>query len=185
MSDLTTVALRDVVLSSTDDEWTRLVEEVQELPDQAWTWQPAPQQHSIGWHVRHVAEWRYLIVHGIISELPLREKLYCLGWEKDPEMRKLSANPGIWFEPTYKAEEQLSFVDKIRQTTNTDIAALHSGRFLEEMVFPGGRRPIFDELMFQGLAHTALHRGQIRELKKAWQRRDWAETTFRNGWMGR
>lgn len=177
------VDLRDIVLTTTHEEWTQLRDEVQDLPDSAWSWQSAPQQHSIGWHLRHILEWRYLIVHGIICELPLREKLYCLGWEKDAEIRKFSANPGIWFEPAYTGEQQIAFLEKIREITTTDIAALPAGRFQEEMVFPTGRRLIFEELILQGLHHSALHRGQIRELKKACTRQNWAENSFRRGWM--
>ena len=183
MNSLMSLDLRDIVLTTSNEEWDHLVEEVRDLPDSSWTWQQSAQQHSIGWHVRHLVEWRYLVVHGIISELPLREKLTCLGWEKDPEIRKIAANPGIWHEPSYTRDQQLEFLDKIRQTTTTDIAALATGRFREELTFPGGRRTIFEELILQGLHHSALHRGQIRELKKICTRQDWANNTFRRGWM--
>lgn len=172
-------------MSTCQDEWTRLLDEVEDLPDAGWVWQPAPQQHSIGWHVRHLAEWRYVIVHGIISELPLREKLYCLGWEKDPDVKKFASNPGLWFEPNYKRDEQLAFLDKMRQTTNGDMVAIPTGRYREEMNFPGGRRRIYDQLMLEGLQHASLHRGQIRELRKAWSRQDWAASAFRSGWITR
>ena len=51
------------VLQHIDDEWDRLLHEFVQLTPEALAWQPDPNVHSAGWHVRHVIEWRYALVH--------------------------------------------------------------------------------------------------------------------------
>jgi len=83
------------LLQQIDDEWDRLLHEFVQLTPEALTWQPDPNIHSAGWHVRHIIDCRYALVHVMICRHRNEEQLYCLGWESDPVMNKLAANPGV------------------------------------------------------------------------------------------
>lgn len=162
--------LLQFVLHHINDEWDRLLREFVQFTPEAFRWQPDPNVHSIGWHVRHVVEWRYALVHVWICGHQNEEQLCCLGWENDPEVRTLSANPGQWFEPSFTVAEDVAFADKVRAITNADIAGLPPARYSEEKKFPWSSNRILDEI-FEEARHSALHRGHIRELKKAYGRR--------------
>jgi hypothetical protein len=158
------------VLHHIEDEWDRFLHEFVQLSPEAFHWQPDPNLHSAGWHVRHVVEWRYAIVHVWISGKSNEEKLSCLGWENDETIRKLAANPGEWFDPRHTMAETVQFADRVRQLTNAEIAALPPSRFSEEFKFPWRPNRILDEI-FEETRHSALHRGHVRELKKLYSRR--------------
>jgi len=158
------------VLHHIEDEWDRLLHEFVQFAPEAFTWQPDPHLHSIGWHVRHVIEWRYALVHVWIGGQPGEKKLYCLGWENDPTIRKLVANPGQWYEPRSTVQETVQFADRVRSLTNREIAELPPARFSEEIVFPWRPNRVLDEI-FEETRHSALHRGHVRELKKLYSRR--------------
>jgi hypothetical protein len=99
------------------------------------------------------------------------EKLYCLGWENNPAVRKLVANPGQWYEPKFTVGDNVSFADRIRSITNSDIASLPPARLSEEMTFPWKQNSrVLDEIA-EELRHSALHRGHVQELKKLYARR--------------
>jgi len=163
--------LLEFVLYHINEEWDQLVRQFIQFSPEAFTWQPDPNLHSIGWHVRHVIEWRYAIVHVWICGRPNDEKLYCLGWEGDPEVQKLAANAGQWFEPRFTVADNVEFAEKIRALTNADIAGLPPARYSEEINFPWGASRVLDEIFQEGVRHSALHRGHIRELKKLYTRR--------------
>ena len=158
------------VLHHIEDEWDRLLHEFVQFTPEAFTWQPDPNLHSIGWHVRHVIEWRYALVHVWIGGRPNEERLLCLGWENDSTIRKLVANPGEWYEPQATVQETVQFADRVRTLTNREIAELPPARFSEEMVFPWRPNRVLDEI-FEETRHSALHRGQMRELKKLYAKR--------------
>jgi len=158
------------VLHHIEDEWDRLLHEFVQFTPEAFTWQPDPNLHSAGWHVRHVIEWRYALVHVWIGGQPNEEKLYCLGWENDDTIRKLAANPGVWYEPKFTVQETVQFADRVRTLTNQEIAELPPARFSEEIVFPWRPNRVLDEI-FEETRHSALHRGHVRELKKLHARR--------------
>lgn len=159
------------VLLHIEDEWDRLLHEFVQLTPEAFTWQPGPSLHSAAWHVRHVFEWRYALVHVMIARQPNQEQLYCLGWETDPVVQKLAANPGVWYEPKFTVGEDVQFAERIRGITNTDIGGLPPARFSEEMTFPWkASSRVLDEIG-EELRHSALHRGHVQELKKLYARR--------------
>jgi hypothetical protein len=158
------------ILHHLEDEWDRLLKEFVQLSPEAMQWQPDPNIHSIGWHVRHVIEWRYALVHVMICGHPNEEKLYCLGWEKDPVVTRLVANPGQWYEPKFSVQEDVEFGDRVRAITNADIASLPPARYSEERDFPWKRNRLLDEIA-EELRHSAMHRGQMKELRKAFSRR--------------
>jgi hypothetical protein len=157
------------VLAHLDDEWDRLLKEFVQLKPETFTWQPDPHVHSMGWHVRHIIEWRYALVHVMILHQPNEEKLYCLGWENDPVVQKIAANPGQWYEPTFSIADNIRFADHVRSITDPEIAALPPARFSEEMVFPWKPGRVLDEIA-EELRHSALHRGHVQELKKLYSR---------------
>jgi len=159
------------VLQQIDDEWDRLLREFVQLTPETLGWQPDPNIHSAGWHVRHIVEWRYALVHVLIGRHANEEQLYCLGWETDPVVNKLAANPSVWFEPKFTVTENVQFADRVRGITDSDIASLPPARFAEEMDFPwkAGSR-VLDEIA-EELRHSALHRGHVQELKKLYARR--------------
>lgn len=159
------------VLDQIDDEWDRLLHDFVQLKPEVLTWQPDPNIHSAGWHVRHVIEWRYALVHVMIAGHPNEEELYCLGWENDPVVNKLAANPGQWYEPKFTASDDVNFAARVREITNHDIASLPPARFSEEMNFPWKQNSrVLDEIA-EELRHSALHRGHVQELKKLFARR--------------
>jgi hypothetical protein len=159
------------LLDQINDEWDRLLREFVQISPEAFTWQPDPNLHSIGWHVRHVIEWRYALVHAMILRQPNQEKLYCLGWETDPVVQKLAANPAVWYEPRFTVGENVQFADRIRGITNPEIGGLPPARFSEEMAFPWkASSRVLDEIA-EELRHSALHRGHVQELKKLYARR--------------
>ena len=160
-----------LVLHHVEDEWDRLLHEFVQFTPEAFTWQPDPNLHSIGWHVRHIIEWRYALVHALILRQPNEEKLYCLGWETDPVVNKLAANPGVWYEPRFTVAEDLQLADRVRGITNADVAGLPPARFSEEMDFPWkAKSRVLDEIAEEP-RHSALHRGHVQELKKLYARR--------------
>ena len=158
------------VLHHIEDEWDRLLHEFVQVAPEAFAWQPDPNLHSIGWHVRHIIEWRYALVHCMILRQPNEEKLYCLGGETEPVVQKLAANPGVWYEPKFTVGENVHFADRIRGITNAEIAGLPPARFSEEIVFPWKPGRVLDEIA-EELRHSALHRGHVQELKKLYSRR--------------
>ena len=165
-----TSELLEFVLHHIDDEWNRLLKDFIQFSPEAFHWQPDTNIHSIGWHVRHVIEWRYALVHVMLCGHPNEERLYCLGWENDAEVNKLAANPGEWFEPRFSVQDDVLFADRVRAITAADIAALPPARWSEEKTFPWGANRVLDEI-FEEARHSALHRGHLRELKKAYARR--------------
>jgi hypothetical protein len=158
------------ILHHIDDEWNRLLKEFVQLTPEAFQWQPDPNIHSIAWHVRHVMEWRYALVHVLICGRPNEEQLFCLGWETDPSIKKLVANPGQWFEPRFSMQEDVEFGDRVRVITNSDIAGFPPARYSEVIDFPWGSNRALDEIA-EELRHSATHRGQMRELRKSYTRR--------------
>jgi len=159
------------LLQQIDDEWDRLLHEFVQLTPEALTWQPDPSIHSAGWHVRHIIDCRYALVHVMICRHRNEEQLYCLGWESDPVMNKLAANPGVWFEPKFTVGDNVKFADRVRGITDSDIASLPPARFSEEMDFPWkSRSRVLDEIA-EELRHSAMHRGHLQELKKLYARR--------------
>ncbi len=159
------------VLHHIEDEWDRLLHEFVQLSPEAFIWQPDPNIHSAGWHVRHVIDWRYALVHVCIGGHENEEKLLCLGWENDPAVNKLAANPGQWYEPRFMVSDNIHFADRVRAITNADIASLPPARFSEEMTFPWKQNSrVLDEIA-EELRHSALHRGHVQELKKLFSRR--------------
>ena len=159
------------VLHHIEDEWARFLHDFIQLSPEAFTWQPDANIHSAGWHVRHVIEWRYALVHVWIGGHANEEKLFCLGWENDPAVNKLAANPGQWYEPRFTVSDDIHFADLVRGITNADIASLPPARFSEEMTFPWKQNSrVLDEIA-EELRHSALHRGHVQELKKLFSRR--------------
>ena len=159
------------ILHQIDDEWDRLLQEFVQLEPEVLSWQPDSKIHSAGWHVRHIIEWRYALVHVMIAGHTNEEKLYCLGWENDLTVNKLAANPGVWYEPKFTVTDDVNFADRIREITNNDIASLPPARFSEEMDFPWKQSSrVLDEIA-EELRHSALHRGHVQELKKLYARR--------------
>jgi hypothetical protein len=151
-----------------DDEWRRMTGEFSELSYEELTWQPAPLTHSMGWHVRHVIEWRYALVHVLICGHCNREQLKCLGWEGEPAVQKLASNPGEWYEPASSVGEGLDFAERIRELTNIDIRSLSPEEWWKQVSFPWRTGRLLDEV-FQDVRHSAVHRGQIRELRKMYR----------------
>ncbi len=161
--------LLDFLLVSINNEWEQFFGDLEAFPPGALFWQPGPHLHSAGWHFRHLVEWRYAAIHVMICEKPNQERLYCLGGESDPEIRRLAANPGEWFEPRISLAEHRSFAETIRASTEADIRELRPERYFEIKQFSWGRNTILNEILEEGVRHSALHRGHARELKKLWQ----------------
>ena len=157
--------LIDFAFRHIEDEWVRLLREFSRLPTAMLSWQPAVQVHSIAWHVRHAIEWRYALVHILICKQPKEEELSCLGWEDEPVIRNISSNDG-WHEPVSTKEELTAFLERVRAVTNADIRGLPPERYSEWVKFPWRSNQLLDEV-FQDIRHSALHRGHIREIKKA------------------
>lgn len=160
--------LIEFVLRHIDDEWNRLLKEFSPLEPEMYLWQPAPGVHSIGWHARHAIEWRYALVHVLICERPNEEHLTCLGWEHEPVIQMISSNQG-WHEPGSTKEENVAYLKKVREVTNSDIKSLPPSRYWETVNFPWRTGQLLDEV-FQDIRHSSLHRGHIREIKKAFGR---------------
>jgi hypothetical protein len=168
-----TDTLSAFLLHHVNDEWDRLLKEFSHFPEEEFVWQPAPGVHSIGWHVRHTIEWRYALVHVLICNHPHQEHLTCLGWENEPVIQRISSNQG-WYEPASTVEEDVKYLQRVREITNQDIQALPPSCYWEKVSFPWRTNRMLDEV-FQDIRHSSLHRGHIREIKKAYARRDSAE----------
>ncbi|MBZ5551003.1 MAG: DinB family protein [Acidobacteriia bacterium] len=163
-----TDGLIDFVLQHVDDEWDRLLKEFSRLTPAQFSWQTAPGVHSIGWHVRHVIEWRYALVHVLICEQPNEEDLTCLGWENEPVVQGISSKQG-WYEPASTKQEDIEYLNRVREVTKSDIQSLHPSRYWERVSFPWRTNRLLDEV-FQDIRHSSLHRGQVREVRKAFAR---------------
>ncbi len=161
--------LLDFVLASIHNEWEQFFGDLDAFPAGGLCWQPAPRLHSAGWHFRHLLEWRYAALHVMICGLSNDERLFCLGAENDAEIRRLAANPGEWFEPRFSLAELRQFAERIRGLTEADIRALPRERYFETKQFPWGQNTILNEVLEEGVRHSALHRGHARELRKLWQ----------------
>jgi hypothetical protein len=156
------------VLHHFNDEWVRLVKECSRFSLDEYHWQAAPDVHSIGWHVRHAIEWRYALVHVLICGSPNDEELTCLGWEKEPIIQAISVNRG-WYEPRVSVEEDIEYLQRVRAVTNRDLETLPASRFWEEIRLPWRTNCILHEA-FQDIRHSSLHRGHMREIKRAFDR---------------
>lgn len=156
--------LLDFVVRQIDDEWDRLISECSAIPLHEFRWRPGHRRHSIAWHVRHVAEWRYALVHVLICGKANEEQLTCLGWEHEPLIERISANSG-WADPEFTVEETLAYTSKVREITNEDILALTPTIYGLEVTFPWRRTRIIDEIV-QDTRHSSLHRGHVRELRR-------------------
>lgn len=152
-----------------NDEWNRLKQEFSSLDHHVFTFQTGPVAHSIGWHVRHVAEWRYALVHVFICRNKNEERLTCLGWENEPLVQRLTS-VRRWYEPCYTVAETLEFATMVRDITDADLLSLPPSRYWETVVFPWRTNRLLDEV-FQDTRHSAVHRGQIREIKKTYAER--------------
>lgn len=161
--------LLDFIVRHTNDEWNRLLREFSKFSPEEFTWQPGRRIHSIGWHVRHAIEWRYVLVHVFVCGRPKQERLLCLGWERDALIQSVSDNHG-WYEPSCTVEEDVAFLGRVRETTNSDLQALPVARYWEPLSFPWRANLALDEI-FQDVRHSALHRGHIREISKMYARR--------------
>jgi hypothetical protein len=173
--------LLDFALRHVNDEWDRLISECKAIPPQEFQWRPDYRRHSIGWHVRHVAEWRYALVHVLICGNPNEERLSCLGWEHEPVIQRLSVDSG-WQDPEFTVDETLSCIENVREITNQEIISMTPSAYGLEVSFPWRKIRIIDEIL-QDTRHSALHRGQVRELRKAFaedrrgNRKVWVEET--------
>ncbi len=163
--------LLSFMLEQIDHAWQYIRAEFEKLPEEAITWQPAPRIHSIGWHLRHCFEWRYLLSHVWLSGHACEEQLYCLGWENDPEVQKVASNPGQWFDPRFTRAELLQFAEKSYRIARADLVAFPPERYSEKRTFSWGTTRLIDELFEEGVRHPALHLGHVRELKKHWAAR--------------
>lgn len=159
------------MLEQVDHEFDKFRRELEKIPAGAVTWQPAPRVHSIGWHLRHAFEWRYLLSHVWIGGQPCEEKLYCLGWEDAPDVRAVAANPGEWFEPKYTLAELRAFAERVYRIARADLAAFPAARYNERRKFSWGETRLIDELFEEGTRHLAVHTGHALELKKLWAAR--------------
>jgi len=153
-----------------EGEWDRLLKEFTQFSSQEFTWQPTPRLHSIGWHVRHVVEWRYALIHVWICRQRAEEAMYCLGWEDEPSVQSISRNRG-WYEPSFSVREDLQFVERVRAVTRQDLEAMDPRRYEERIVFSWRINNVLGEIS-QDLRHSALHRGQIRQIRTMYAQRD-------------
>ena len=152
-----------------EDEWDRLTRESSQFSSEEFTWQPNAHFHSIGWHVRHVIEWRYALIHIWICRHRVDEAMYCLGWENEPIVQAISHNRG-WYEPSFSVWEDLRLLDRVRAVTRQDLNAIDPRRYQEPIAFPWRRNSVLAEIS-QDLRHSALHRGQIRQLRMMYAQR--------------
>jgi DinB family protein len=164
-------ALIDFIIAQAHNEFEKFIRVLEQVPEAAVTWQPAPDVHSIGWHARHALEWAYASTHVMIGGHRTEEKLYCLGWEQSPEVQAMAANPGEKMEPRFSAQELRHFAHQVMRTTLEDLKTFPAERYFEERQFPWGKARLLDELFENGCRHLAQHAGHILELKKAWSRR--------------
>ncbi len=152
------------------NEWHEFVEELRNCTDEMLTWQPSARTHSMGWHFRHVLEWRYAVVHVVIAGQPSQERLTCLGWEDHADVRRLVSNPGQWYEPRDTVAQIMELGERVRRVTDDDLAKFPPEYYFREHEFPWAKNRLLDEMFEDCVRHSAMHRGQIRELKKAWAR---------------
>ena len=167
-------SIREFVMRHVEDEWDRLILQVSSLSQSLMLWSPASGVHSVGWHIRHVLDWRYALVHCLVCRHKVDEPLTCLGWEKEPLIQGLSSTAG-WFEPRFSIEANLRYAAHVRSITNRDIEDLDPALYWTPVKFPWRNNLLLDEI-FQDVRHSALHRGQIREIRKAYLRRVVFET---------
>ena len=163
-----TQLILDFVRCHVNDEWDRLLNEFSKISDRELTFQPATWVHSIGWHVRHVIEWRYALVHVLICGNRNEEHLTCLGWENEPLVHGLTSIRS-WHEPSYAVTEDIRFAQRVRDVTERDLLSLPPARYWETVTFPWRTNRLLDEI-FQDTRHFALHRGQIRQIRQTYAR---------------
>jgi DinB superfamily len=160
-----TPTILEFIRCHVNDEWDRLVQELRKLSDAELALKPAPGVHSIGWHIRHAIEWRYALVHVLICGHRNEAQLSCLGWENEPLIHELSSIRG-WHEPSYTVVEDVLFAQWVREVTENDLLSLSPARYWDRVVFPWRTNRLLDEI-FQDTRHFALHRGQIRQIRKS------------------
>ncbi|MGA2204230.1 MAG: DinB family protein [Terriglobales bacterium] len=163
-----TQLILDFVRCHVNDEWDRLLNEFSKISDRELTFQPATWVHSIGWHVRHVIEWRYALLHVLIGGNRNEEHLTCLGWENEPLVHGLTSIRS-WHEPSYAVTEDIRFAQRVRDVTERDLLSLPPARYWETVTFPWRTNRLLDEI-FQDTRHFALHRGQIRQIRQTYAR---------------
>ncbi len=153
----------EFVKQEIEDEWDRLLKDCSKFSSSEFTWQPNARFHSIGWHIRHVIEWRYALIHIWICRQRLDEALYCMGWEHEPTIQAISCNRG-WYEPSFSVSDDFRLLERVRAVTRQDLEALDQRRYEEPVIFPWRSNSILAEIS-QDLRHSALHRGQIRQIR--------------------
>lgn len=161
-------SILDFICCHINDEWDRLLKEFSEISNREFTFQPASGMHSIGWHVRHAIEWRYALVHVLICGHQNKEHLTCLGWENEPLVQSLTSIRSR-HEPSYTVTEDVYFAQTVRDVTERDLLSLSPTRYWDTVIFPWRTNRLLDEI-FQDTRHFALHRGHIREIRKAYTR---------------
>ena len=164
-------SLIDFLVVQVRNEFEKFVQVLEQVPEAAVTWQPAPDVHSIGWHARHALEWAYASTHVMLGGHKTQEKLSCLGSEQSPEVQAMAVNPGQKMEPHFTAQELRQFAHHVLHITLADMKSFPAERYFEERQFPWGKNRLLDELFENGCRHLAQHAGHIVELKKAWERR--------------
>lgn len=160
----------EFVRQEIEDEWDRLLKEFSLLSSGEFTWQLNARFHSIGWHVRHIIEWRYALIHIWICRQRVDEAMYCLGWENEPIVQAISHNRG-WYEPSFSVWEDLRLLDRVRAITRHDLDAIDPRRYEKPIAFPWRSNSVLAEIS-QDLRHSALHRGQVRQLRMMYAQRD-------------
>jgi hypothetical protein len=160
----------EFVKQEIEEEWDRLLKGFFQFSSEEFSWQPNSRIHSIGWHVRHAVEWRYALIHIWICGQRVDEAMYCLGWEDAPMVQAISRNRG-WYEPPFSVRDDLLLLERVRAITRQDLEEMDPQRFEEPIVFPWRTNTVLAEIS-QDLRHSALHRGQIREIKTMYAQRD-------------
>jgi hypothetical protein len=160
----------EFVKQEIEGEWDRLLQELTQFSSEEFTWQPTARFHSISWHVRHVVEWRYALIHVWICRQRVDEAMYCLGWEGEPIVQAISRNRG-WYEPSFSIRDDLRLFERVRTVTRQDLEAMDARRYQERIAFPWRINNVLGEIS-QDLRHSALHRGQIRQIRTMYTQRD-------------
>ncbi len=96
--------------------------------------------------------------------------MYCLGWENEPIVQAISHNRG-WYDPSFSVWEDLRLLYRVRAVTRQDLKAIDSRQYQEPIAFPWRSNSVLAEIS-QDLRHSALHRGQVRQLRMMYAQRD-------------
>ena len=157
-----TQAVRELVVAALATEFQAFEASLQSCPAEGFAERPS-YGHTVAWHALHVMDWtRCMIQPGLTGVNPALTYGY-LGFESEPWAQAVSG-------PTLASEKDNKdiILAAVQYTFAEALTALHGApdeRFDSDAIWTAIKkpRPVLESLMYH-VAHTAYHRGQVRQV---------------------